>query len=284
MAVFLSTVLIAPSFARTVAGPPPLAAQEAGCPEPDRGPLAGVLAPDSSERSSAYWYSGNGLERQNLGVGHLDVGEPPTDGPPGGHDWLPRITLPLWFRPSDAVSVWMHRGWWIRAASPDRRIALTYHGMVETGYESSRLIVTEARDDGWLEVWVDIGPSRGVTSGLMWTHRCLLDLGEIALEYVPWSERFLGPGAPPLSFRDTARHALREGGDPEASLIVWLEPRDEVELIEIAGDWARVRATRPGVFETGCLGDTWDGETFEGWVRWRDGERGTWLWYPTRGC
>lgn len=284
----LAPAVLAPApLGRTSPGPLPLDAQEAGCPEPVLGPPAGIVAPDSSERSSAYWSSGNGLERRNVGVGSLEVEEPPAPaGPPAAHDWLPRITLPLWFRPSDdGPGAWIHRGWWLPAGSPDERIALTYRGMVETGYESSRLIVTRARGDGWLEVWVDIGPvDRAATGGLVWTHRCLLDRGEVALEYVPWSEAFLGPEAPPLSFRDTVRHALRERGHPEAPPVVWLEPRDEVELLEIEGDWARVRATRPGVYATGCRGETWEGEVFEGWVQWRDDERGTWLWYPTRGC
>lgn len=271
-----------------LARPTAVRVQEAGCPAPDRTPLAGVIAPDSSERSSAYWIRGSGLARSNLGTGFLDIAERADGGPPGSHDWLPRITLPLYFRPGDErVGVWIHRGWWLPPGFRDDRIALTYRGMVETEYESARMIVTGARDDGWLEVWVDIGPSerRGAaTWGLMWTHRCLLDLGEIALEYVPWSQRFLGPGAPALSFRDGARHALREAAGIDAGLVTWLSPRDEVELLEIAGDWARVRATRPGVYATECDGEAWDGETFVGWVRWRDDERGTWLWYPTRGC
>lgn len=276
------------AFAPALSGTLPLAAQEPVCPDVGAGPPAGVVAPDSSERSSAYRQWANGVQRADMGTGYLDVEDPATAGPPGSYDWLPRVTLPLWFRPSDdEVGVWIHRGRWLPVGAPDDRIALTYRGMVETEYESARMIVTEARGDGWLEVWVDVGPVgiRGAaTWGLMWTHRCRLDLGEIELTYVPWSEVFLGPDAPPLSFRDDARHALRETAGEGAPPMTWLEPDDEVELLEIAGDWARVRATRPGVYLTGCLGETWNGETWEGWIRWRDEERGTWLWYPTRGC
>ncbi len=268
-----------------------LAAQEPACPRPgDEGLLEGVTPPDSSQRSEAYWAWGNGLERRNLGVGYLEPRETGDDAgaatPPSNGDWLPHVTLPLFWTPAeDDAGVWIHRGWWIPIDPPRDRLALTYRGMVETDYEAARPIVISTREDGWIELWVDPGPlGPGETSGRMWTRRCLLGSGELALDVVLWSERFAGADAPPLSFRDESRHALRTGPAPDAERTAWLQPRDEVELLEVRGDWARVRAYRPGVYLAGCLGETWEGEALEGWIRWRDDERGTWLWYPTRGC
>jgi hypothetical protein len=192
--------------------------------------------------------------------------------------------LPLYGRPGDAAPLtWIYRGWWIPVSG--ERLALTYRGMLEVAYEEAGIVVTRRRDDGWLQVYVDIGPiGRSATDGLMWTHECLLDLGDAALSLSMWEDRFVGPGAPPLSFLGDARHALRAGADPASRLVAWLEGDDEVELLEIDGDWARVRAFRPGVYLAGCLGDEWAGEELAGWVKWRDAAAGTWLWYPTRGC
>jgi hypothetical protein len=55
--------------------------------------------------------------------------------------------------------------------------------------------------------------------------------------------------------------------------------------LEIRDEWMRVRLSKPGKFLTLCSStEEWDGETFEGWVKWWDPEDGPWLWYPTRGC
>ena len=271
-----------------LAGPSgPVAAQTEACAGVSRPVLADgpAVAPDSVARGTQYYAWSHAFERASTGVGVLETGAS-SDGSPPGSDWLPRISLPLYGRPGDeTVAAWIHRGWWVvpRDRASDRPIG--YRGMLETSYEEAGMVVTRVRDDGWIEVWVDIGPiGRGVTDALKWTHVCLLDLGEVSLVLSSWEDRFLGEGAPPLSFLGEERHALRAGASPTAAVVAWLVPDDEVELLELAGDWARVRASRPGRYLTGCLGEEWSGEELEGWVRWRSPERGSWLWYPTRGC
>lgn len=241
--------------------------------------------PDTTGRGSDYWRWSHAHERTTTGVGVLSPGYSPGDEPPGA-DWLPRVSLPLYPAPGAAEpTAWIHRGWWVVPEDRERDRAMGYRGMMETEYEQASLVVTEVRDDGWLHVWVDIGPvGRAATHGAMWTHSCLLDLGPIPLTLTLWEDRFVGEGAPALSFLGDARHALRSSAGLDGSLIVWLERDDEVEILEIAGDWARVRAFIPGVYLAGCLGEEWAGEAREGWVRWRDPAAGTWLWYPTRGC
>jgi hypothetical protein len=179
----------------------------------------------------------------------------------------------------------MHLGWWVVPGDRSADRVLGYRGMLEVGYEQASIVVTGVGLDGWLQVWVDIGPiGRAATHGLMWTHACLLDLGPTSLALSLWEEMFVGPGAPALSFLGEERHALRTGAEIGSDLVAWLERDDEVELLEIAGDWARVRAFRPGVYLRGCLGEEWAGEVLAGWIKWRDPGSGTWLWYPTRGC
>ncbi len=57
------------------------------------------------------------------------------------------------------------------------------------------------------------------------------------------------------------------------------------EVLEIRGDWMRVRAFHPGKFSWMCAGKgEWQGSTATGWVRWWSPEKGPWLWWHTRGC
>ncbi|MDX1393308.1 MAG: hypothetical protein R3195_02910 [Gemmatimonadota bacterium] len=265
----------------------PLAGQSEACADAPRPVLAAppIAAPDSAARGSEYWQWTHAFERATTGVGVLEPGSRP-DGSPPGYDWLPDVSLPLFARPGDAEpAAWIHRGWWVVAGDRGADRPIGYRGMLETSYEQAGLVVTRSREDGWLEVWIDIGPvGRAATYGLMWTHSCLLALGETPLVLSLWEDRFVGDGAPPLSFLGEERHALRAGVGPDADVVVWLVADDEVELLEIDGDWARVRASRPGRYLTGCLGEEWDGEVIEGWVRWRSTGRGSWIWYPTRGC
>ena len=246
---------------------------------------APVSPPDSSARGGSYWDWSHAFERETTGVGVLSPSTRGNGGPPG-YDWLPEVSLPLYARAGEAVpSAWMHLGWWVAPADRSADRVLGYRGMMETAYEQASIVVTREGADGWLEVWVDIGPiPRAASHGLLWTHSCLLDLGPTSLELSRWEELFVGPGAPPLSFLGEERHALRSAADAGSGLVAWLDADDEVELLEFAGDWARVRALRPGVYLSGCLGEEWRGEDLSGWVRWRSAESGTWLWYPTRGC
>lgn len=273
-----------------IASASPIRAQTAACPDLDaRAELAslGIDAPPDREGGPEYLAWGHGFERPALGVGYLEV---ETRDPMAASDWLPAIALPLYWRPADPEpGIWIHRGWWVPADDPaGGRLPLTYRGMVETGYEVPSFVVLEARADGWLALHVDIGPGsgRGVTSGVMWVPSCRLAGGPGAdLRFIPWTDVF-GPGgtASGITFRDGERHALRARPGTGAARIGWIEPRDEIEILELDGDWARVRTSRPGRHLTGCLGETWTGMEREGWVRWRDPASGPWIWYPTRGC
>ncbi len=262
--------------------PVSLGAQEEACAarrSSERLAALGVeVPPDTTARPDGYWGAAHGSEDRTVGVGYLDLAA-------GPWDWLAAATVPFYARPGQAEPIaWLRRGWWVTGGGEPPR-PLTYRGMVWTEYEESNFIVTAARADGWIELWVDIGPiPRAASHGLVWTHRCLLDLDEAVLSLMLWEDVFLGSGAPPLSFRDEARHALRAGPGTEHARLDWIEGDDEVELLEIQGDWARARVSKPGRFYIGCMGETWAGREREGWIRWRDPERGSWLWYPTRGC
>ena len=278
--VALALVLPAASLATSS----PLIAQ-ASCPRTDR-----MVAPRVAEAtpwtldSREYRTWSNGLERSNLGVGFLEAGD--ANEVPNAADWLPRVRLPLFGRAEDVEpSAWIADGFWIPVADPSERRPLTYRSMVETSYEIASFVVVGAREDGWIQLYLDLGPLdvRAISWGHVWTHTCFLEDGDLPLRLVLWEDWF-ATSSYGVTFRDGSRHALRAGPARDQRRTLWVEGEDELEFLEISGDWARVRVSRPGRYLIGCLGDDWRGEEFEGWVMWRDVESGPWVWYPTRGC
>ena len=272
------------AFAVGTCANPTIADAQIGCPAADwPGPPAVESELPWTADSREYRSWGGGFSGTPLGVGHLAVGF--VEGGPDPSDWLPHVRVPLFPSPgAPAPTTWIDRGWWIPIAPSAAPRPLTYRGMVETGYEVPSFIVHATRDDGWIQILVDIGPLavRGASSGLMWTHTCLLGEGALPLTLVLWEDAFVG--RPGFTWRDGVRHALRTGPGTEHDRLAWVETDDELELLEIEGEWARVRVTSPGRYETTCLGREWTGQEREGWVKWRDEASGPWVWFPTRGC
>ena len=155
---------------------------------------------------------------------------------------------------------------------PRTRVSASDLATVETGYETVSLIVLEARTDGWLRL----------AAG--WLHTSALARARPALRFEPWERLFQSSEISPLYFRTQVRHALRVGPSESTALRTWI-PADaglySIEAIEFRGDWARVRLNIPSGY---CDFSGPPPVVREGWVRWRDSERGPWLWYYTRGC
>ncbi len=211
-----------------------------------------------------------------LGVGHLV--------PDDEHswDWSPGAIIPLYDGTDGQQVGWINRGWIQRGSS---RRPLTFAGMVETEYERATLLVLEQRPDGWFRFRYDMPTDTG--DGTAWSHPCLLGLGDTKFTVELWKDLFLtfSEEESPLSYRSRVRHALRAGPSADSESIAWIGADDEVEAIEIQGEWMRVTVFQPGKFLTMCIGDQdWNGSSQTGWIRWWDPEKGPWLWYPTRGC
>lgn len=276
--------IVAGITAILITGVAPAYGQVPACsPELERPAVPAHLAalPDSLARGGAeYWYWKHAYERETRGVGFLRVGGR-VDGESVGWDWLVGVSVPLYDEPGDSrPQAWFHNGWFVPGDDQPPR-PLTYGMTLETEYERSNLVVSEARGDGWIR----LSTGSGADGDGAWTHGCLLGLGKVWLEPVLWRDMFLGPDAPPLSFVSQERHALRRAPGSESPLVTWLAHNDEVEIVAWEGAWARVRAFKPGRFWSMCTtGGDWDGEMLEGWVQWTDAASGTWLWFPTRGC
>lgn len=198
-----------------------------------------------------------------LGAGHVrPANEEDRD------DWIRRLVLPVFLSPGGELKLWLTPG----SVSPEAQL--------ETGYETTSLIVLQARPDGWLQL--RYGEPRAKDVG--WVHSCHLAAATPRLEYEPWDKLLAGDGVPSLFFRAWVPHVLREAPSPSAAEVARI-PADPnrygMQPLEFRGDWARVRVSIPSEF---CADPKPDGAAHEGWIRWRSRERGPWVWYYTRGC
>lgn len=205
-----------------------------------------------------------------LGVGYLEV----TNVDIHHREWPRNIVLPVWEEPSEeAFYGWVHHGR-MHPLDDSPPYPLTGAGLVETDYEQKSFIVYEALKDGWLRIRLTPGKD-----GVVWTHRCRLEMGDAKLAYKDWTS-FLKEHSSRLYFRSEVSHTLRKapGTDSERVALIGLD--HNLVLHEIRGDWMRVSAEQPS---TTC-GRERESTIHEGWVKWRDEEKGPWVWTSTRGC
>lgn len=212
------------------------------------------------------------IEHGFWGVGFLEPSEDP-------YEWLSQAVIPLYASPGGRHVGWMNRGWVQR----DEASPISPYAFVETDYEISSLILAEVRDDGWLGLRLtDVAPGDG---GILWTHACRLDLGEVRFSIVLWRDLFRSERPGYVFFRSRVPHALRAEPSAESERLTWIGERDDLEVLEVRGDWMRVRVFQPGKYFTLCgAGDEWRGRSRTGWIRWWSADKGPWLTYPTRGC
>jgi hypothetical protein len=210
-----------------------------------------------------------GYEDAPLGVGIL------RQDPWDGESWWTRIAIPLYERPASEPWGWLVSGWLVDARRGNP-VAVGTTGMVETGYESMSIMVVEVGEGGWLRIRYG-KPSEG-RDGTGWTHTCHLE-GE-NLRYQSYEELFRGRSD--LFFRKQVRHGLRAGPNETEALLHWIPEDHDLAVLEIRGDWMRVRVT----VSPACIADESDAAVTvrEGWVRWRSDDKGPWVWYRTRGC
>lgn len=213
-------------------------------------------------------------EEAPYGVGYLRV----VETSPHYWNWPRSITLPLWKAP-DAQSFygWIHSG----RVYPDAQAspyALTGIGMVETAYEYTSFFVQETAGNGWIRIKLKPGKD-----GDVWTHRCHLELGEVKLVYEGWAS-FLRQHGDWLHFRTQVPHSLREQPDVNSRRITKIGLNHKLILLDIKGDWMRVKVQQPDWTCTGQPDQAFKGSIHEGWVKWRDEKKGPWVWVYTRGC
>jgi hypothetical protein len=194
------------------------------------------------------------------------------------YNWSRDITLPLWKAPDEnSFYGWIHSG---RVYPDDNTLpyALTGIGMVETEYEHNSFIVHATSGNGWLRIKLKPGKDAEV-----WTHQCHLRIGEVKLVYEEW-ESFLRKHGDWLHFRAQVPHSLREQPDVNSLRITKIGLDHKLVLLEINGDWMRIKVQQPDWTCAGQPEQEFKGSIHEGWVKWRDEKTGPWVWVYTRGC
>ena len=213
-------------------------------------------------------------EQASYGIGYLNV----INSDQYYYDWVRHVAIPLWNSPDETTfSGWIHHGR-VYNESESAPFALTGAGLVETDYESSSFIVYEATADGWLKIRLKPG-----SEGLTWTHQCHLDFSDVKLEYKEW-QSFLREHGDWMHFRSQVPHNLRERPDTSSQKVTVIGLNHKLELLEIQGDWMRVRVEQPDNTCSSLSMRETSGLIHEGWVKWRDDEIGPWVWVYTRGC
>lgn len=194
------------------------------------------------------------------------------------YDWTSQMVIPLWNAPDElSFKGWIHSG----RVYPDRDAlpyALTGAGLVETEYEKSSFIVHEAFANGWLRIRLKPGKR-----GEAWTHQCHLGIGKAKLAYKTW-ESFLREHGDWLHFRSQVPHKLRERPGIDSPLVTVIGLDHKLKLLEVQGDWMRVVVEEPDQSCDRLAGQELEISSHEGWVKWRDDEKGPWVWAYTRGC
>ena len=254
----------------------PMQADE--CPAIPSVPVTEYLAARDTLSSVARPFSvtdtGVSIDEVPLGIGYLRV----LDIDNHFYDWPVDILLPLWSSPNESEFMgWIQNGDVISVAS-EETYTLTGAGMVETDYEQISFIVYEDTGNGWLRIRLRPGKS-----GDRWIHQCYLKLGTVGLKYEMW-QSFLWEHSTWLHFRAPVTHVLRNATDINSQQVTMIGLDHKLELVEFNGDWMYVKVQQP---DTTCSSDSESRDAsnnHEGWVKWRDADKGTWIWIYSRGC
>ena len=207
----------------------------------------------------------------SIGIGHL---RPETIEGLEDDDvsWLESVILPLYISPGGEHWGWIYQGWLI----PDGQTYLAIgrdagFAMVKPYENLYTFPVLETRADGWFRVQYTSG-------GSAWAHTSQLELGDTALTLESWEDRLAAQESVYFLEREEAQ-PLRSR--PElANNMLSLVPADSlIEPLDFAGDWMRVRVTRPVAECKPLTGAT----STEGWMRWRGDQSESLVWYKADG-
>lgn len=216
-----------------------------------------------------------------LGVGHLrpqniDFLESP-DWPSSENldaNWLQRVALPIYANPSGRHWGWLINGWLVPNQQPPIAIGQDAAFLMLQTYHALRTFpVMEIRSDGWFRF-------QYTPAGTAWAHTSHLDLGELSLTVETWQDRFLAAGWVQYRSHGASRPLRAEPTATDSDLVGLIGPESFIEPLAFEGDWMRVRVTQP---TNGC--EFLPGaRTQEGWMRWRDEEGRSLIWFTPEGC
>jgi len=194
---------------------------------------------------------------------------------PNGANGFTRVDLPLFEEPNGTHWGWLTQG---RVYDQQRRRTLadrTDAALLISGARA--FLVLEQRTDGWLRIRYGHTDDRG--RGIAWTRADLS--GGRRSTLLTWNRVF--DGGRGVVFRNTiSAHNLRAGPSRDAAVTSRLEGADfDMTVLEIRGDWMRVRVFSPPACAGSVAEDLLLGarNTVEqtGWITWRSNGRGPWV-------
>ncbi|MDB9526617.1 hypothetical protein PN498_11495 [Oscillatoria sp. CS-180] len=216
----------------------------------------------------------------DIGVGHLrprDLSfletENWTDSPYLGANWLQAAAIPIYTEPDGSHWGWIISGWLVPNGQEPLALGRdASFSMLHTYYSLFSFPVTQIQDDGWFEF-------QYTPAGKAWAHVDHLNLGRIDLAVETWENRFLDMGW--VEFRNHGlSQSLKAVPDDSATILGLVGPDSFIETLAFDGDWMQVRVTQP----TSACQQLPGAVTQEGWMRWRNSEQQSLIWFPPKGC
>ena len=216
----------------------------------------------------------------NLGIGHLR----PKDiafleqadwqsSPYLRANWLQAAAIPIYVEPEGNHWGWIVNGWLVPNGQTPIAVGRDAAFLMRQTYNALfSFPVIQMREDGWFQL-------QYTPAGTAWAHIDHLSLGQLELTVELWEDRFLEMGQ--VYFRSHGlSQPLRSEPASGEEIIGLIGPESFIEPIAFDGDWMQVRVTQP---TDGCIFLP-GSRTREGWMRWRDLESDSLVWYPPAGC
>lgn len=205
---------------------------------------------------------------ESVGVGHL---RPQTTEEEGDAvSWLENVILPLYVSPGGDHWGWIYQGWLVPEGQTYLAIGRDAgFAMVKSDENLYTFPVLDIRDDGWFQV-------QYTTGGSAWAHTSQLALGETAMVLEDWEETLLEQSS--VYFLNSSEaQPLRSQPEAANNMLSLVSADSLIEPLDFAGDWMRVRVTRPTANCSPLTGAT----VTEGWMRWRSEARKSLVWYQS---
>ncbi|MEM1289927.1 MAG: hypothetical protein AAGH67_00435 [Cyanobacteria bacterium P01_H01_bin.162] len=217
----------------------------------------------------------------DIGIGHLRprdlsfLNSPDwADSPYLTANWLQAAAIPIYIEPNGSHWGWIVNGWLV----PNGQTPLALgrdasFSMLQTYYALFSFPVTEIRQDGWFQF-------QYTPVGNAWAHIDHLNLGSLDLAVETWENRFLDMG-----WVEYRQHGLSQSlnsapNGNSGNILGLIGPNSFIEPLAFNGDWMQVRVTQPAEGCTVLPGAA----TQEGWMRWRNDDDGSLVWFPPKGC
>ncbi len=215
-------------------------------------------------------------DMSNIGVGHLRpqdlsflTAADESSRSFLGAGWLQSAAIPIYIEPNGSHWGWIINGWLV--PNGQAPIALGQDAtflMFQTDFDLLSFPITQIREDGWFQF-------QYTPAGTAWAHVGHLNLGAVDLTVESWENRFVDVGR--VEFRP---HGLSQSlyAVPDSAvegILGLVGPSSFIQPLVFEGDWMLVEVTQPTDGCTLLPGAV----TQEGWMRWRNSDAESLVWF-----